>query len=284
MSVSEVENGTALVEGTPSPDAPDVSGDSEDTNTEANGESGSENAEPEFDREAYLESVDDIARALLTQASGFVNEHNTAVKAIKAAEGDTGPMALDMWRESDDPDLVSAREEYDALIAQAESIRDSAFESLKAQVTEQVGDPDALREKVADIRKRINGLLKYATDVYGEGWAKCLPDMADLRGAKGGGASAVGKGNGPARPRFSEIRVGTSSENQTPVSATVNGKQTVNLTVVAQKYGVKQSDLLSGYLQTANVEDWRKAPQVVEFAFTDKNNTTQFITVIKAES
>lgn len=240
------------------------------------------------------EFQDAIAK-LNTEISG----HNSKVDSIKAADAqDPKLIKAEIFEQSDNKKLSRLYNEYLKVIAQAEAIKDQAYQVIdtdglmpkdlsEAEVEKLKTD---VTESTKDLRDQVGALLKFEEmmPAFKNRLAPHISEIKTRRGAAKTGPSGAGKGEGTKRLRFKKIEINdvTQDDRGNHVWQTVAGEEKYTFTFAAQ-YLKKQhksidwtaNDLTKGYLSGVdenNLPDEHTFE--MPFTFKDGNGNDQTVT------
>lgn len=210
---------------------------------------------------------DALQEATFNQLEGFITKRNSLVGNANAAKGDRVTLTEQLTEESQDPEIVKAREARDEAIMLLHKL-------VSPQVEATVQDSSGRLNEIEAELKELDGMLKpglsYYKKLYGDEAAADLPTQARLQGLRISSA-----GTGGRRVRGYDV------------SVTVDGKITgfENMAGAAKFLEVDTKVLQEAFFETAKVDNSKDAADEVNFTITieetdeDENKTERDVAV-----
>lgn len=198
-----------------------------------------------------LEFVDAMHKAAYEQLATFINERNSHVGKVNAANGDRMTLTEQITEESTDPKIVKAREARDAAIMALHELVNPQVDKI---MTDAKGAVEEIEKAIKDIDAKLKPGVTYFRRVYGEDAADALPAQARLKGVR------INSGGGSGRRvRGFNFIVNYAGETE----------ECENAAGVAKFLGdIETSIVQEAFFQAAGVDASKDAADTVEFALT----------------
>jgi hypothetical protein len=216
------------------------------------------------------EFKDEMQAMSFRTLSGLIEERNSLVGTISAASGDRLDLVEQLTEESNEPDIVAAREARDEAIAALDALIRPKVEDIIANASEKIDEATA---KVKELDSTIKPGVSYYKKMYGEDSADAFPDLKRSRSVRIGSS-----GTGGRRIRGFNFVV------------TANGDVTEfdNASAAAKHLGVEVPTFQDAFFTAAGVEKSNDADDRVVFnvTFTDvdeEGEATDIVADVTAE-
>lgn len=232
-------------------------------------ETTAEETETQDETTKSVEFQDDMQRIAYEQIAAFISRRDSLVSTVNAANGNAVDLKEQLTEESDDPEIVEAREARDNAINLLESLVAPKVKDMLENATEGLGDIEA---EIKDIDEKLKPGMTFYKKLYGEDAAKELPTPVRLRGVRIGNA-----GTGGRRVRGFNVTV------------TVDGdvEEFENFASAAKYLDVETAQLQEAFFNAAgNPKQVKDAPDKVSFQATftevdeDENETEKTASIL----
>jgi hypothetical protein len=229
--------------------------------------------------------LNELGKVILEQIKSDAAKANAAHAKI-AAQEDSAKAAFELRKTSEDAEVAKFRQWYEAANAEIEKRVAAIDDYIKANLIKSLSPEDvAAAQAEYDAAKGsyesgVNYLVSVHPDAKDEikSWVSETVPVAGKRTRKSSG----GTGEGGIKPRVKSVSVNGTVATMTV--KTKDGEQDKSnftaaaLMLAGEDYAgtkVEVKDLQSAWLSAANVDDWKNAPDTVEFSFSagDKNFT-----------
>lgn len=216
-----------------------------------------------------VEFQDDMQRLAYEQIAGLITRRNHLASTANAANGNALDLKEQLTEESDDPEIVEARDARDAAINLLEELVAPKVKEMLENATEGLGD---IETELKDIDDKLKPGMSFYKKLYGDDAAKELPSTVRLRGVRIGNA-----GTGGRRVRGFNVTVTVDGEVE----------EFENFASAAKYLDVETSQLQEAFFNAAgNPKQVKDAPDKVSFQATftevdeDENETEKTATVL----
>lgn len=229
--------------------------------------------------------LNELGKVILEQIKSDAAKANKAHATI-AAQEDSAKAAFELRETSDDPEVVKFRQWFEAANAEIEKRVAAVTDYIKGNLIKSMSAEDvAAAQATYDAAKTsyesgLNYLVSVHPDAKDEikAWVTQAVPVAGKRSRK----ASAGTGEGGIKPRVKSVSV--NGKTATMTVKTKDGDQDKSnftaaaLMLATDEYAgtkVEVKDLQSAWLSAAKVDDWKNAPDTVEFSFSagEKNFT-----------
>lgn len=208
--------------------------------------------------------TDEMQKMAFGQISNFIKQRNSLVGKANAANGDRSAITEDLTENSNDPEVVAAREARDEANARLDSLIEPLVEAQIAAGTEGLA---GVEESLKEIDQVVKPGVSYYKKLYGDKAAEFLPTQARIKGTR-----VSNSGTGGKRIRGFNVIV------------TANGQveEFENFASAAKWVGKETSDLQAAFFTAAGSSDLKeisdKVAFSVEFTETDEDGQSETLT------
>lgn len=210
-----------------------------------------------------LDSLDTFQRMFAERLIAEIEEHNGLVAQIKASSSNLDDV-MDSVKAGDDPKVVKARDEIEALNAKLLKVETALTEYVKAEAqkvlaSQKETDTSGLDEARKVLSSKIAQGVNYLAGETGvDKKALPLPKVATLRGM----SSGDGAGAGGRRLRGFSVSIDGKE-------ALMGGKS--SFSAAANVLDTDTPSLQAAYFKAAGTDDAEKFPARVEFTYDGHN-------------
>lgn len=208
-------------------------------------------------------ALDEFGQSLKERLVASIEERNTVVARLKAAEGDESTLLETLRETSDNPDVVKINAAIEDLDNKREALfqrRDEILRPIVEQTlsgTSETVEADTAKADAAD--KAIRSGMNYLKETYGEDAVSDLPDLISRKNR-----SKSGGGEGGKRIRGFDIWV----NGKLATSRDAQGVERSNFSAAAKAVGVDTRILQDAFWEAQGTQDSKQFKDRVEFNVT----------------
>lgn len=213
------------------------------------------------EQEQVQEFQDPMHEMQFKMLSDLITKRNDLVGKANAAKGDRQTLTEQIRENSQDPEIVKAREAYSEALLALDALVKPEVERI---IADSAGATEGIESEISELDKTLKPGVTFFKKVYGDDAAKFFPTQSRLAGA-----ATVRSGAGGRRVRGFRVVV------------TIDGESTEfeNFAGAAKFLDAETSDLQAAFFQKAGTETLKDVPDevnmTIDFTEVDADNNEQ---------